>query len=104
MVWDGSASGLPSGGGAGLPPGAGFRRAPGGGFGLACDAGARCLLREGVVDIMRGLLARRGGYNARWCGHRASVPTTRAGVRVAGRAVPRGSLSIFLCMRVRGRG
>ena len=42
------------------------------------DTDARCRHREGVVDIVRGLLTPRGGYNARWCQQRASVRTTRA--------------------------
>ena len=39
---------------------------------------ARCRHREGVVDIVRGLLTPRGGYNARWCQQRASVPISHA--------------------------
>ena len=77
--------------GVGRAPGAGFRRAPGAGFGLACDAGARCLHREGVVDIMRGLLARRGGYNARRCRQHALVRTSRVGADNARRR-PRGGV------------
>ena len=42
------------------------------------DADARCRHREGVVDIVRGLLTPRGGYNARWCQQRASVPISHA--------------------------
>ena len=42
------------------------------------DADARCRHREGVVDIVRGLSTPRGGYNARWCQQRASVPISHA--------------------------
>ena len=45
----------------------------------AFRTGARCRHREGVVDIVRGLSTPRGGYNARSCQQRASVPTTRVG-------------------------
>ena len=40
---------------------------------------ARCRHREGAVDIVRGSLTPRGGYNARRCEQRASVPITRVG-------------------------
>ena len=45
------------------------------------DTDARCRHCEGVVDIVRGSSTPRGGYNARWCQYRASVPITnvRAG-------------------------
>ena len=42
------------------------------------DTDARCRHREGVVDIVRGLSTPRGGYNARWCQQRASVPISHA--------------------------
>ena len=42
--------------------------------GRVVDTDARCRHREGVVDIVRGLLTPRGGYNARWCQQRASTP------------------------------
>ena len=46
--------------------------------GRVVDTDARCRHREGVVDIVRGLLTPRGGYNARWCQQRASVPISHA--------------------------
>ena len=42
------------------------------------ETDARCRHREGVVDIVRGLSTPRGGYNARWCQQRASVPISHA--------------------------
>ena len=69
--------------GAGAPPGAAgvvgrVRSAPGPGAGAPPGVDARCRHREGVVDIVRGLLTPRGGYNARWCQQRASVPISHA--------------------------
>ena len=46
--------------------------------GRVVDTDARCRHREGVVDIVRGLSTPRGGYNARWCQQRASVPISHA--------------------------
>ena len=44
-----------------------------------------CRRREGVVDTVRGLSTRRGGYNARRCRQRALVSTTRVGAGSSGR-------------------
>ena len=57
------------------PPARSTRSRPRKGWG----ANARCRHREGVVDIARESLTPRGGYNARSCQQRASVPTTRVG-------------------------
>ena len=46
--------------------------------GRVVDTDARCRHHEGVVDIVRGLSTPRGGYNARWCQQRASVPMSHA--------------------------
>ena len=67
---------------------AGLGHSPGTGVGARCrhcegvaDTDARCRHCEGVVDIVRGSSTPRGGYNARSCQQRASVPITnvRAG-------------------------
>ena len=63
------------------PPARSTRSRPRKGWG----ANARCRHREGVVDIARESLTPRGGYNARWCEQRASVPVTRVGASNARR-------------------
>ena len=54
------------------------RSVPGPGAGAPPGVDARCRHREGVVDIVRGLSTPRGGYNARRCQQRASVPISHA--------------------------
>ena len=80
---------------------AGLGHSPGTGVGARCrhcegvaDTGVGCRHCEGVVDTVRGSSTPRGGYNARSCQQRASVPTTRAGVNNARRCGQRASVPI----------
>ena len=80
---------------------AGLGHSPGTGVGARCrhcegvaDTDARCRHCEGVVDTVRGSSTPRGGYNARSCQQRASVPTTRVGADNARRCRQRALVPI----------
>mgnify|MGYP001679355290 CR=1 FL=1 len=68
------------------------------------DTDARCRHCEGVVDIVRGSSTPRGGYNARSCQQRASVPISHADRRQRASASAGASTTPVAFVGTKGEG